>query len=130
MKRLYAGYQDRVSFRTIHVNLHGATNSEIRNFVQDNDIRYPVGIDQSDNVWKVFSFTHLPHGLLVDENGTVRWSGSLFTHNLEKVFTDFYGKPQALDDDNGTESDVPVNAPDGPVGMQCSGGACKLPARK
>jgi len=94
MKHVYEGCRDKVCFRTIHVNLHGATNSEIRDFVEEKRIEYSVGIDRYDNVWQVFTFSHLPHGLLVDEHGVVLWSGSLFTHNLENVFNDVYGSQE------------------------------------
>jgi len=133
MKRLYRDYSAKVQFQTIHVDLHGATNDEITTFLIQNKIDYPVRVLEShddDKVWETFQFTHLPHGLLLDRRrGTVLWSGSLFTHDLERVFHRFYGeavdRTASLDDINSELVFTTASPSTAAAAAECSGGVCQ-----
>lgn len=127
IKRVFAGYKDKVQFRTVHVDLHDPppTDQEIRDFVVNQSIQYPVGIDRSGDLWDRFAFSHLPHGLLIDECGRVKWSGSLFTNDIEAVFRRYYGAAAAhRRDDDKLESEGNYECE--PVAsVACKGGVCR-----
>jgi hypothetical protein len=68
----------------------------------------------------------------VDKNEVVRWSGSLFTHDAEKVLHRYYGKPVTVTvtvtETKEEPRIVPTREP--PKGAECVGGVCRMPARK
>ena len=127
IRRLYGGYQGcDLRFLTVHVDLHEppASDDKIQQFVTAWSIEYPVGIDRSGDLWNRFSFSHLPHGLLFDNEGKVAWSGSLFTHDLEKILTKYYGAPADVPDPGDARSeDNPALA----TTIDCEGGVCRIP---
>jgi hypothetical protein len=129
IRRLHAGYHNQLRFTTVYVDLHRATLDEIRKFVTQNGIMYPIAIDHSKGkVRETFAFTHLPHGILVDKNGIVRWSGSLFTHDAVKVLHRYYGKPDTATEAIEEPRIVPTR--ESPESSKCVGGVCRMPARK
>lgn len=79
------------------------------------------------------TFSHPPHGLLVDDNGKVRWSGSRFAHDMDKVLVDFYGAPQTAGatrgNNYGVKSVVPITTSNVPMSMECSDGIWQMPSK-
>jgi len=134
MKRFYKQYNNSVNFQTIHVNLHCASREEIKQFIVENKIDYPVDTlitedyEHHHDIWETFQFSHLPHGLLLNSQGMVLWSGSLFTHDLDGVFQQFYGKQRATNNDNDeVEATPPPTAVLHVAQQECSGGVCQRP---
>ncbi len=127
VRRVHAGYLPRgVRTVTVHVNLHDppAETSEVEAFLRDRSISYPVGLDPSNTSWDRFAFTHIPHGLLIDAGGKVEWSGSLYTHDVEKVLERFHGVPAPIGELPASAADSTPAAPGPPA---CEDGVCRLP---
>lgn len=100
-KRLHAGYNDRLQILTLHVDIlkEKTTSDAFAKFIKEHDITYPVGMfrerpSTTRTISERFAFNHLPHGVILDgDTYEVKWSGSLFTHNIERVVRGRYGKP-------------------------------------
>ncbi len=128
VRRIHAAYLPRgVHTVTVHVSLHDppADAAAVETFLRRRSIAYPVGFEASGTAWKRFAFTRIPHGLLLDAGGKVAWSGSLYTHDVEKVLRRFHGSPAPIDDlpAPATDPDLPAAAAPG-----CEGGVCRLPS--
>lgn len=93
MKQAHTAYQDKVSIRALHVNLSGVNTSsdELSSFIRANEIEYEVRLVQDDKTALIWDTFLLPHGILVDCNGKIKWSGSLLIHDVGEVFERFYG---------------------------------------
>ena len=72
---------------TVHMNLRGdspASEADIRRVIELSEIDYPVLIDTEESSWARYEFDHLPHAILVSEDGNVIWSGNLVAYELGK----------------------------------------------
>ena len=130
VRRAHAGYFSRgVQMASVHVNLHDPSPdvNSIEKFLHDHSISYPVGLDQSGTVWERFAFTHVPHGLLIDANGKVQWSGSLFIHDVEEVLTRFHGAPAPINECPAFVTDSGALVQGAP---ECKGGVCPIPTQE
>ena len=123
IKQIHMGYRNEpVRFVTIHVDLYEPVAIEaIRSFVAEHAISYPVGIDRTGKTWETFAFQHLPHGLLINSNGEVTWSGSLFTHDVRQVLKKHVAKVDL------PSLQIHKNQPNSNIQGHCDGDVCQIP---
>ena len=122
IKRIAAGYRGDVALLTVHVSLDrdepNQDRAAIEAFLKEAGVSYPVGIDGGGRQWSRYDFHYLPHMVVVDARGRVRWSGNLYVHDAEKVVRRVLGEPG-----NATHAVESDGIPAAPVG-ECEGGVC------
>lgn len=96
----------------------------IRAFVEKAGITYPVAIDQSGKQWERFKFHYLPHMVLLDDEGRVRWSGNLYVHDAERVVNKVFGAGERTT--VATTGDAAIDAAAQGGEEHCEGGVCVL----
>ena len=79
MQTLYARYKNR-SFTLVAVNL-GETKTEVEQFMQKQNLNFPVGLDEKNYAGYVFGVRAIPTSYLIDKfgnivggvQGSIRW---------------------------------------------------------
>lgn len=142
MKKIHEGYSDRLQIFTIHLDIDNERVQNLRHFIEKQQIAYPVGVHRgkpssTSTLSERFAFTHLPHGLIIDgRSHKVKWSGSLFTHDIQTVVRKRYGKPASQKiDDSSALSDLSTVAEGSSCAstqssvelLQCASDTCQLP---
>jgi thiol-disulfide isomerase/thioredoxin len=97
IKSIAEAYGDALRVVTVHVSLDKTQQQvpeEIGQFVQHNNITFPVGIDQHGDLWKHYQFGYLPHAVILDESSRVMWSGNLVAWSLKNGLRDALGEPE------------------------------------
>ena len=146
MRRIHAGYQNQLQILTLHVDLKKTkpqTSESLQKFLKTQRIQYPVGLcrpEESSSIWDRLAFSHLPHGLILDgETFEVKWSGSLFTHDITKVVKGQYGSPKRSMLEGsmlmtvGSPSSTSIGSSfddDTTYSIARSGGVCQLPGSR
>lgn len=88
INRLAAEYGDAVLF----LGIAGLSEEEdVRDYVQDNDVPYPVGIDGRGQVWLDYAAAEAPQVVLVSKDGRVLrgWPGGLDGEELRTGIDEF-----------------------------------------
>lgn len=72
----------------VHVDLDRddpTSLAELERLAEDHGLDVPIGLDVDGQPWDLYDFGHLPHAVLVEPDGRVRWSGNLVLYDLEPV---------------------------------------------
>ena len=130
IERMKRAYQSKgLQVITIHLTLgwdnHGSDLDAVKKFIEMAEISYPVGLDFKNESGKLFKFKYIPHAILLDGEGIVRWSGNLYTYSLEKGLKKLLGPIPQADAENITSSED-LNPLVLPTGKQCKDGACNI----
>jgi hypothetical protein len=64
---------------------------------------------------------------MIDANGKVQWSGSLFSHDVEEVLVRFHGAPAPINESPAFVADSGALVQEAP---ECKGDICRIPAQK
>jgi cytochrome c biogenesis protein CcmG/thiol:disulfide interchange protein DsbE len=82
----YEEYKDKIAFYGINLtNMEGGNLSEMRNFLQQYHVSYPVLLDKEGRVANQYKIIGIPTTLTIDANGIIvdRFTGSLTETNME-----------------------------------------------
>jgi tetratricopeptide (TPR) repeat protein len=62
----------------------GETEADVRRFVSERELSFPIGIDQAGQTANAFAVSRIPAVAIVDREGIIRWrnSGELVTESL------------------------------------------------
>jgi len=69
----------------------------VRRFIEDNDVRFPIGVDRSGTMLLALQLRAMPHALLISPDGVVRWQGqplSLRQDTLERILAAAEGQSE------------------------------------
>jgi hypothetical protein len=73
---------------TIHLTLdQGNPDPDldtVKKFIETAKISYSVGLDLKNESWERYKFKYIPHAIILDDEGIVRWSGNLCIYSIEK----------------------------------------------
>lgn len=70
----------------VHVALRGAGAPDFKRlhaFADSKGLTFPIGYDTKAETWKAYEYESVPHGVLIDKQGRVVWSGSLAVFDVE-----------------------------------------------
>ena len=74
MKELYKKYGDKgLVLITVSRNDKGQTTEKMKQFMEENEIPYPVGIDDNRKTTKDYISGSIPAAALIDQKGVIRW---------------------------------------------------------
>lgn len=76
LKEKYADLQAH-NFEVVAVNIKDQ-KEQIRNFVQQEEIPFPVCLDKDQHASKKYEITGLPVIVIIDEEGQIKWRGYKF----------------------------------------------------
>jgi thiol-disulfide isomerase/thioredoxin len=68
------------------------TKDDIAKFIRTFSVPYPVAIFSGDDVFEQWGVESLPHAVLIDREGTVRWMGNPKESDLDKTLKDLIGE--------------------------------------
>jgi thiol-disulfide isomerase/thioredoxin len=130
IERMKKAYQSKgLQVVTIHLTLgwdnHESAPDAVKKFIETAKISYPVGLDFKNESGKLFKFKYIPHAVILDDKGIVRWSGNLYTYSLEK------GLKKLLDPIPQAHAENVISSEDlNPLVLhtekQCKDGACNI----
>ena len=93
--------------------------NNITSFVAAQGISYPVGVGSFESMSEEFDFNYLPHGVLIDGDGKVLWSGNLYCYDLEEAVEDTFGAPA-----RNLEIPAPISTTTLASMVDCDSGVC------
>lgn len=124
IRAIQEAYGDSLNVITVHVQLPRGAEPDleaIQAFVEEQGVSYPVGIDTGGAPWERYDFGALPHGVIIDRDGKVLWSGNLVVWDIQKALEKHVGKPaRALD----PSALLPKSS--GDPAHDCKNGACTI----
>ena len=130
IERMRKAYQSKgLQVVTIHLTLgsdsHESAPDAVKKFIETAKITYPVGLDFKNESGKLYKFKYIPHAIILDDKGIVRWSGNLYTYSLEKGLKKLLGLiPQThAENVTGSEDRHPLVLH---TEKQCKDGACNI----
>jgi thiol-disulfide isomerase/thioredoxin len=130
IERMKKAYQSKgLQVVTIHLTLgwdnHGSDLDAVKKFIETAKISYPVGLDFKNESGKRFKFKYIPHAIILDDEGIVRWSGNLYTYSIAKGLKKLLGPIPQADAENVISSED-LNPLVLPTEKQCKDGACNV----
>ena len=130
IERMKKAYQSKgLQVVTIHITLgwdsHESAPDAVKKFIETAKITYPVGLDFKNESGKLYKFKYIPHAILLDDEGIVRWSGNLYTYSLEKGLKKLLGPIPQANAENVTSSED-LNPLILHTEKQCKDGACNI----
>jgi thiol-disulfide isomerase/thioredoxin len=87
LEAYYQNHRDE-DFVIIGVNI-GESGTIVEEFLEANDISYPIWLDPDERTLRSLNTISLPYSILIDRDGEVRlaWSGATCLENLEAAVT-------------------------------------------
>jgi thiol-disulfide isomerase/thioredoxin len=130
IERLKKAYQSKgLQVVTIHLTLsqdnHESDRDAVKKFIETAKISYSVGLDFKNESGKLYKFKYIPHAVILDDEGIVRWSGNLYTYSIEKGLKKLLGPIPQADAENAI-SHKGFNPLILHTEKQCKDGACNI----
>jgi thiol-disulfide isomerase/thioredoxin len=68
------------------------TKEDISKFIRTFNVPYPVAVFSGDDVFDHWGVESLPHAVLIDREGKIRWFGNPKESDLDKTISDLIGE--------------------------------------